>query len=58
MDDIIVYATSHGEKYHIDKNCTFIYRNRPFPIYLNEAIMQQKQPCKGCSQQNNNNYQK
>lgn len=51
-----VYITKHGEKYHIDINCTYILGKKPFPITFQEAIIQKREPCKGCSSNININY--
>ena len=45
----IVYITIHGEKYHRIKNCLFILMKKPYPITLEKAKTQGKEPCKATS---------
>lgn len=45
-NDIAVYKTSAGEKYHTE-NCRYV-RNKEIEIKLSKAIHKGLQPCKVC----------
>ena len=54
----IVYTTAHGEKYHKDKYCLYIVGKNLFPVSLEEAKIQEKEPCKGCTGESYNQFYK